>query len=95
MAKTQTTVRVEERDYLQAKEILKFIGMSYSQAINMFNRMILLNQGLPFESKIPNKESITAMKEVLAGINCEEITVSELELTHSYLEPVPNLANMN
>ena len=80
MAKTQTTIRVEENDYIQAKEILKFIGMSYSQAINMFNRMVVLNQGMPFEARIPNEETMDAMKEVLAGINCEEITIDELKV---------------
>jgi len=79
MAKTQTTIRVEEQDYLQAKEILKFIGMSYSQAVNMFNRMIVLNQGMPFEARIPKEATMTAMKETLAGVNCDEISFDELK----------------
>ncbi len=79
MAKTQTTIRVEEKDYLQAKEILKFIGMSYSQAVNMFNRMVVLNQGMPFEARIPNELTMASMNDVLAGVNCEEITIDLLE----------------
>lgn len=77
--KHKQTIRVEENDYLQATEILKFIGMSYSQAINMFNRMVVLNQGMPFEARIPNETTMVAMEEVLAGINCEEIMIDELE----------------
>ena len=52
--KTQTTIRVEETSYHQAKEILSQIGLNYSQAISVFNNMIVLNKGLPFELKLPN-----------------------------------------
>ncbi len=79
MAKTQTTIRLEESDYKKAREILEFVGMSYSQAVNMFNRMVVLNHGLPFEAKIPNDETIEAMKEALAGKNLEEITLDDLK----------------
>ena len=61
--KTQTTIRVDQENYLQAKEILKFLGLSYSQAINVFNNMIVCHKGLPFEIKIPNDETLTAMSE--------------------------------
>ena len=33
--KTQTTIRVDQENYLQAKEILKYLGLTYSQAINV------------------------------------------------------------
>ena len=79
MSKTQTTIRLEEHDYKEAKDILKYIGMSYSQAVNMFNRMVVLERGLPFEAKIPNDETIKAMKEAMEGINPEEITLEDLK----------------
>jgi len=52
--KTQTTIRVDQKNYKQAKEILKYLGLSYSQAINVFNNMIICHKGLPFEIKIPD-----------------------------------------
>ena len=61
--KAQTTIRVDKDSYHQAKEILKLLGLSYSQAVNMFNHMVVCNQGLPFESKIPNDETLQAMRE--------------------------------
>ena len=79
MSKTQTTIRLEEDDYKKAKDILKYIGMSYSQAVNMFNRMIVLEKGLPFEAKIPNDETLKAMKEAMEGVNLEEITLEDLK----------------
>jgi DNA-damage-inducible protein J len=61
--KTQTTIRLDQKNYTQAKEILKYLGLSYSQAVNMFNSLIVLNKGLPFEIKIPNDETLQAMEE--------------------------------
>jgi len=61
--KTQTTIRIDQQNFVQAKEILKYLGLSYSQAVNMFNNMIVCHKGLPFEIKIPNDETLTAMAE--------------------------------
>ena len=44
MSKTQTTIRVDEEVYIQAKEILNQMGLNYSQAISVFNNMIVLNK---------------------------------------------------
>ena len=81
MSKTQTTIRLEEDDYKEAKDILKYIGMSYSQAVNMFNRMIVLEKGLPFEAKIPNDITKAAMKEALE-LDGEFITIDDLKREH-------------
>ena len=62
--KTQTTVRVDEVIYHQAKDILSQIGLSYSQAISVFNNMIVMNKGLPFDVKIPTKETKKALIEL-------------------------------
>jgi len=62
--KTQTTIRVEEASYFSAKEILSKVGLSYSQAISIFNNMIVLNNGLPFEVKIPTKDTQKALDEL-------------------------------
>ena len=62
--KTQTTIRVDEASYHQAKEILSQMGLNYSQAISVFNNMIVLNKGLPFELKIPNDKTKLALNEL-------------------------------
>lgn len=62
--KTQTTIRVDEENYFEAKDILKKLGLSYSQAISVFNNMIVLNNGLPFEVKVPTKETQKALNEL-------------------------------
>ena len=62
--KTQTTIRVDEKSYRQARDILDEIGLNYSQAISIFNKMIVLNRGLPFELKIPNNDTLKALNEL-------------------------------
>ena len=64
MSKTQTTIRVDAQSYTQAKEILSQIGLNYSQAVSVFNNMIVLNKGLPFELKLPNLNTIQALEEL-------------------------------
>jgi DNA-damage-inducible protein J len=61
--KTQTTIRIDRDNYAQAKEILKYLGLSYSQAINIFNSMVVSKKGIPFEIKLPNEVTLQAMKE--------------------------------
>ncbi len=61
--KTQTTVRIDQKNYIQAKEILEYLGLTYSQAVNIFNNMIICHKGLPFDVKIPNDETLAAMVE--------------------------------
>jgi len=84
MSKTQTTIRLEESDYKKAKDILKYIGMNYSQAINMFNRMVVLERGLPFEAKIPNEETLQAMREAMK-LEGEYTTLEALKREHDTL----------
>lgn len=64
--KTQATIRVEEDNYHQAKEILAQVGLNYSQAISVFNNMVVLNKGLPFDVKIPTQETQSALDDLKA-----------------------------
>jgi len=64
MTNIETTIKVDEIVYYEAKELLKQIGMSYSQAISLFNNMIVSNQGLPFEFQLPQEDTKTALKEL-------------------------------
>ena len=63
MSKTQTTIRVDEENYLKAREILSQIGLNYSQAVSVFNNNSF-NNGLPFELKIPNSQTRQALYEL-------------------------------
>jgi len=38
------------------------LGLNYSQAIAVFNNMVVMHQGLSFDVKIPTKETQIALK---------------------------------
>lgn len=74
--KTKTTnkdniirVRIKSSLKEETAKIFEKLGMNYSDAINLFLSQVRLRKGLPFDVKIPNKETLAAMKEVEAGEN--------------------------
>lgn len=48
--------RMEESLKREAESILHSLGLSASEAINVFYRMVVAHRGLPFEMKIPDDE---------------------------------------
>ena len=55
--------RVDESLKFNAEHILKEIGLTTSQAINIFLKKVVSEQGIPFELKIPSKRLLSAMNE--------------------------------
>jgi len=68
--KIQTSLRLEESKFLEAKEILAQLGLNFSEAVNIFTSMIVQTKGLPFEIKIPTDETKKAIQEARVGIKC-------------------------
>lgn len=60
-----TQIRIEENTKKQAMELLEGLGLNLSDAVNMFLRQVILQNGLPFEVKYPEykQEVIEAMEE--------------------------------
>lgn len=54
--------RIEPKLKSQAETILHKIGLSSAEAVRLFYTQICLNNGLPFEIKIPNKATIKAIQ---------------------------------
>ena len=59
--------RVDKRTKAEAQKVLGEVGMTTTQAINLFLTQIVLHKGLPFEVRIPNKETRKAIAELRAG----------------------------
>lgn len=51
-------VRIEPEVKEQAEKILSALGIPASNAINMFYKQIILQKGLPFDVKIPDKRPL-------------------------------------
>lgn len=59
MAKTETLhIRVNENVKANAEETLSMLGISISEAVNMFLCQVNLTGGIPFEVKVPAPERI-------------------------------------
>lgn len=59
MAKTETLhIRVNENVKANAEETLAMLGISISEAVNMFLCQVNLTGGIPFEVKVPAPERI-------------------------------------
>lgn len=50
---TPTQIRIEENTKKQAIELLEGLGLNLSDAVNMFLRQVILQNGIPFEVKYP------------------------------------------
>jgi DNA-damage-inducible protein J len=85
MSKIQTSLRLDEEKLKEAKKILSELGMNFTEAVNIFTSMVVAKHGLPFEVRIPNKETESVMKDIRAGKNSEEVSLDELkdELGHA------------
>lgn len=60
---TTVRARVDESVKQQAESILHEIGLNTSQAINIFLKRIIAEEGIPFELKTPSKRLKNAIKE--------------------------------
>ncbi|MDO8455222.1 MAG: type II toxin-antitoxin system RelB/DinJ family antitoxin [Sulfurimonas sp.] len=56
MSKIQTSLRLDEDKFSEAKVILKSLGLNFTDAVNIFTNLIVVNRGLPFDVKLPTKE---------------------------------------
>lgn len=73
MAKTEfIRTRIEPELKEEVLSIFQTLGLSLTEAINLFFRMVKLNRGLPFEVKIPNEDTLQAMEDAVMERNLEE-----------------------
>ena len=68
MNKTATvTVRLDPQVKKNAEAVLKALGLTTSQAVNLFFTQVSLNKGIPFDVHIPNEATAKAIHDGLAG----------------------------
>jgi len=67
MSTEPTNLRLDANTKKKAYAIFAKVGIKPAQAVNLFLRQVVLHKGLPFEVKIPNKETVEAMEELARG----------------------------
>jgi len=68
--------RIEPRLKEEVEELFKKIGLSTTEAINLFYRQVKLRNGLPFNVVVPNKTTEKVFKDTDARrnlIRCEDV----------------------
>lgn len=59
MARTSNVfARVEPEIKEQAEQVLEQLGIPMSNAVSMFLRQVVLQQGIPFEMKLPKEKPV-------------------------------------
>ena len=70
MAKSEyIRARIEPDLKDDVEAIFEALGLNSSEAINLFYRQVRFHKGLPFDIRIPNQETLQAMKNVEEGVN--------------------------
>ena len=54
--KIQTSVRVDENFYKDAKEVFNRFGLSFGDAVNIFLSKVAMEKGFPFDLTLPSEE---------------------------------------
>jgi len=70
--KIQTSIRVDENFYKDAKEVFDKFGLSFGDAVNIFLAKVAMNKGIPFDISLPSEELIDRIKNVESGKNIKE-----------------------
>jgi DNA-damage-inducible protein J len=70
MSKTaMIRARTEPRLKKEVESIFNELGITSTEAINIFYKQVRLRNGIPFEVKIPNKITMKAFKDSETGKN--------------------------
>ena len=80
MAKnTSVNVRTTEDIKKGAEVVLNGLGLNISSAVNLFLKQVINYRGIPFDLRLPNKETLLAMDDIENSRNLEAAdTVEEM-----------------
>ena len=77
--KETTSVKLDKVAKDEAKRIFKTLGLTMGDAFNLFLYQVNLNQGLPFEVKMPNRLTKKIIEEARQGRNIDDFLINELK----------------
>lgn len=59
--------RIEPKLKTEAEAILHKVGLTSAEAVRLFYKQVCLQRGLPFDVKIPNKQTLKAIHDADTG----------------------------
>ena len=73
MAKTEMIrARVEPELKREAERFFSDLGLSTTEAITLFYKQVTMHRGLPFDVRVPNAETIEALRQTRDGEDLTE-----------------------
>ena len=76
---TSVNVRTTEEIKKGAEVILSGLGLNISSAVNLFLKQVINYRGIPFDLRLPDKETLQAMDDIEKSRNLESAdTVEEM-----------------
>ncbi len=79
-------IRVDDDTKLQASEALESMGLSLSDAVRIFLKRVVNDGAFPLELKVPNAQTLAAMKESRAMIKARRARFETAEALFNDLE---------
>ncbi len=77
--KIRTNVYLDADTKTKAQEIFKQYGLGLSEAFNIFLTQSVLERAIPFKIKIPNEETIKAIKDARINKNMTKVNLNDLK----------------
>ena len=74
--KIQTSVRVEDKLYNEAKNIFTKFGLSFGDAVNIFLAKVAMEKDIPFDLSLPSKELGNRINKLEAEKNIQIYTTA-------------------
>ncbi len=75
--KMQTSVRVDDVFYNEAKEVFSRFGLSFGDAVNLFLAKVSMEKKFPFELSLPSNELEERAKNIQNDKNTELYKTAE------------------
>ena len=79
-------VRIDDDTKIQAQQALKSMGMSVSDAVRIFLTRVVAEQAIPFDVRVPNAKTISALNEADALIQAKKARFETVEDLFNDLE---------
>jgi DNA-damage-inducible protein J len=80
MATTNLNVRIDAELKKQSEQIFNELGLNMSTALTVFLRQTVRSNGIPFELRLPNDETLAAIEDVNQNRNMSKSFHSVKEL---------------
>lgn len=72
-------IRIDDETKLQAQQALKAMGLSVSDAVRIFLTRVIAEQAIPFDVRVPNAVTVSAMNEADELIQAKKARFENIE----------------